>query len=137
MKPICGVIALLVLVTGSEAAETGTLTLACKGTTVAGYDGATPDPFSMSLMINFSTGTVQGFGTPGWGDIPAKVTGINEVLIAFGGSGRVVSSDWSISGTVDRVTGDVEATHYLTNTQTGKVYSTLCAHRLIATTDSD
>jgi hypothetical protein len=39
----------------------------------------------MSLILNFTAGTVQGFGTPGLMDIPIKITGINDVTVAFGG----------------------------------------------------
>jgi len=108
---------------GSVVAEPSTLTLACSGTTVAGYEK--PEPGSMSLIIDFSAGTVQGFCTPGLMDVPVRVRGINEVTVTFGGFGRVASSDWSILGSVDRVTGDLEATQHLTDSKTGKVYSTL------------
>jgi len=107
----------------AQAAETGTLTLACKGTTVAGYEGANPDPISMGLIVNFTIGTIQGFGTPGLLDVTVKITGINDVTVAFGGSDRVSGSDWSIMGSIDRVTGDVEATQTSTNPTTGKTFS--------------
>lgn len=112
------------LSTMAQAAETGTLALACKGTTVAGYEGANSEPISMGLIVNFTTGTVQGFGTPGLLDVPVKITGINDVTVAFGGSGRVFGSgDWSIIGSIDRVTGDVEATQTSTDAKTGKMIS--------------
>lgn len=114
--------------TTAQAVETGTLTLACKGTNVAGYEGANPEPFSMSLIISFTAGTVQGFGTPGFSDPPVKITGINDVTVAFGGStqapARVLgNSDWSLNGTIDRVTGEVEANEILTDAQTGKKFA--------------
>ena len=93
----------------AQAAETGTLTLACKGATALG--DANPNPVSMGLIVNFTTGTVQGFGNPGLLDYPVKITGINDVTVAFGGSERQPTSDVSsITGSIDRVTGDVEAT---------------------------
>jgi len=57
--------AALLVVAGmtAQAAEPETLTLACKGTTTAGYEGAKPEPISMGIIVNFSTGTVQGFGS--------------------------------------------------------------------------
>ena len=114
MKPAAAMILVAGLSTTAQAVETGALTLACKGTTVAGYEDAKPDPFSMSLIVSFTAGTVQGFGTPGFSDPPIKITGINEVTVAFGGStqapARVLgNSDWSLNGTIDRVTGEVEA----------------------------
>jgi hypothetical protein len=115
------------LSTAAQAVETGTLTLACKGTTVAGYNGGQPEPYSMSLILNFTDGKVQGFGTPGLLDPPVKITGINDVTVAFGGStqasARVLGlSDWSLNGTIDRVTGEVEASQTLTDAKTGKTF---------------
>jgi hypothetical protein len=48
------------------------------------------------------------------------LTGINEVTVAFSGSSRVISSDWSLSGTIDRVTGEVEASQMLIDPKMGK-----------------
>jgi hypothetical protein len=110
------------LSTTAQAVETGTLTLACKGTTVAPYNGGQPEPTSMSLIFNFTAGTVQGFGSPDLLDPPVKITGINDVTVAFGGSQRNGNSDWSLLGTIDRVTGEVEANNLLTDTKTGKTF---------------
>jgi hypothetical protein len=44
------------LSTTAQAVETRTLTFACKGTTVSGIPDAKPEPFSMSLIINFTAG---------------------------------------------------------------------------------
>src|SRR5215813_8450320 len=123
MKPVAAMILAAGLSTMAQAAETGTLTLACKGTTVAGYEGANPDPISMGLIVNFTIGTIQGFGTPGLLDVTVKITGINDVTVAFGGSDRVSGSDWSIMGSIDRVTGDVKATQTSTNPTTRKTFS--------------
>jgi hypothetical protein len=125
MKPVAAIAMILVaaLSTTAQAGETGTLTLACKGTTVAPYNGGQPEPVSMGLIVNFTAGTVQGFGTPDLLDPPVKITGINDVTVAFGGSARIGgSSDWSLSGSVDRVTGEVEANNLLTDTNTGKSF---------------
>ena len=56
--------------TTAQAVETGALTLACKGTAVAGYEDAKPEPFSMSLIVSFTAGTV--FGTPGFSDLQLR-----------------------------------------------------------------
>ena len=40
----------------------------------------------MGIMVNFAAGTVRGFGTPGLLEFPVKITGVNEVTVAFGGS---------------------------------------------------
>jgi len=80
----------------------------------------------MSIMVDFTNRTVQGFGTPGFfDDFPLKITGMNEVTIAFGGHSRVQEADWSINGTIDRVTGDVEATSIQTNIKTIQMISSL------------
>jgi len=107
----------------AQAAEPETLTLACKGTTTLdlGYEGAKPEPISMGIVINFSAGTVQGFGNPGALDYPVKITGANEVTIAFYGSHDVMGS--SIRGGIDRVTGDVDATSMVYDTKTSKIIS--------------
>jgi hypothetical protein len=114
------------LSTMAQAAETGTLTLACKGTTVGGYEGAKPDPLSMGLIFNFTAGTVRGFDAPGGllAELPVKITGINEVTVAFGGNDTpLVGQQRSMSGTIDRVTGEVEATETLMDTKAGKTFS--------------
>jgi hypothetical protein len=121
MKPAAAMILVAGLSTTAQAVETGTLTLACKGTIVAGYEGAKPDPISMGLIVSFTAGTVQGFGDPGLLDVPIKITGINEVTVSFRGSARVLDSDWSMSGSIDRVTGDVDASQISTDPKTGKM----------------
>jgi hypothetical protein len=84
----------------------------------------------MSLSINFTAGTVQGFGVPGLRDPPVRITGINDVIVAFGGSTTASApvlglSDWSLNGTIDRVSGEAEASEMATDAKTGKaVYST-------------
>jgi hypothetical protein len=104
MKPVAAMILAAGLSTMAQAAETGTLTLACTGTTTAGYQGAGRDPISMGLIVSFTNGTVQGFGTPGYVDIPVKITGINDVTVVLG--------------------GDAEATQIVMDARTGKTSST-------------
>src|SRR5215813_9959096 len=65
-------------------AQPNMLTLACKGTTTEIL--ASPlasDPISMGIIVNFTTRTVQGFGSPGWDDFPVKITAANDVTIVF------------------------------------------------------
>ena len=76
----------------------------------------------MGVIVNFASGAVQGFGTPGLLDVPVKITGINEVTIAFSGSSRPLGSDWTISGSIDRVTGEVEASETSADPKTGKTF---------------
>jgi hypothetical protein len=55
--------------------------------------------------------------------VPVKITGVNEVTVAFYGSARVVTSDWTMRGSIDRVTGDVDANQTLTDPKTAKTIS--------------
>jgi hypothetical protein len=126
--------AALLVVTGLSMpaqAQQSTLTLACKGTTtVTTMEDAKPEPVSMGLIVNFTTRTVQGFGSPSLNDYPVKITGINDVTIDFDGSDNGVSaistsSVSSIRGSIDRVTGDVEATSMLTATNPPKIITSM------------
>jgi hypothetical protein len=94
----------------AHAADT-TLTLACQGTT--NFNNAKLEPISMGIIVDFTNRTVQGFGFPDSHDFPVKITGMNEVTVAFHGSNEAgkgpISPDMSITGSIDRVTGDVEA----------------------------
>jgi hypothetical protein len=105
MKPAAIAMILVAgLSTTAQAVETGTLTLACKGTIGKAYQNVDPEPLSMGLVVNFTAGTVQGF--PHLQYVPIiKITGMNETTVEFGGS----NDYWSFSGTIDRVTGDVQA----------------------------
>jgi hypothetical protein len=63
-------------------------------------------------------------------DYPVKITGINDVTIDFDGSDNGVSaistsSVSSIRGSIDRVTGDVEATSMLTPTNPPKIITSM------------
>jgi hypothetical protein len=121
MKPAAAMLVVAGLSTMAQAAETGTLTLACSGTVVGNYESAKPQPFSTSVIVNFTAGTVQGFG-PGMIDVRIKITGVNDVSVAFDGSGKGNSgvSVWSINGSVDRVTGDMRANISSMDPETGK-----------------
>jgi len=49
-----------------------------------------------------------------------EITAWNDVTVVFAGSDDTRGSRSSISGTIDRVTGDVEAFSSLTDAKTGK-----------------
>ena len=53
-------LAFLGLTTAQAAEPTGTLTLACEGTTRLNYDDA-DEPSSMGIIVNFAARTVTGF----------------------------------------------------------------------------
>jgi hypothetical protein len=103
-----------------------TLMLACKGTATETMmeEVAKPEPISMGIIVNFTNRTVQGFGEPGLVDFPVKIVGINEVTVSFHGEnpeGPNPVTNWSIRGTIDRVTGDVDATSTVMNLKTSKI----------------
>src|SRR5262245_3675983 len=82
-----------------------TLTLACKGTvTFTNREGreAKPEPVSMGIIVNFMARTVIGFED----DYPVTITGFDDLHISFSGSR---GNRWRIEGSMDRVTGDMQA----------------------------
>ena len=101
----------------AQAADT-TLTLACQGTATSGTQDTKPEPISMGIIVNFTNYTVQGFG------YPVKITDVNEVTVAFEGSKPLGATVWSAWGSIDRVTGDVEASSTMTATKTGNILMT-------------
>jgi hypothetical protein len=114
----------------AEAADE-TLPLACQGTATETMmeEEKNPEPISMGIIVNFTNSTVQGFGNPDPNeDFPIKITGVNEATIFFQGKrpdNAKAATDRRIEGTIDRVTGDVNATDTLTNLKTSKIaYST-------------
>jgi hypothetical protein len=66
----------------------------------------------MGIIVNFTNRTVQGFDAPGVLDYPIKITAWNDVTVAFLGSHERRGS--TTRGSIDRVTGDVEATTTVT-----------------------
>jgi hypothetical protein len=110
-------------VVATAQAQQATLTLACKGTTTDSWDPHTKQPISMGIIVNFTERTVQGFGHPGGLlDFPVMITGANDVTVTFSGHHQVGSLD-SISGSIDRVTGDVEATFKMSDPKAGTTIS--------------
>jgi hypothetical protein len=83
------------------------LTLARQGTGTSGTEDSKPEPISMGIIVNFTARTVTGFTYPG-ADFPMTITMFDDVHILFSGSNK--SGNWTILGSIDRVTGDVAAT---------------------------
>ena len=84
-------------------------TLACKGTKEIAT-GAKPEPISMGISVDFTTRRIEGFGSDDTFQI--VITDVTEMNINFMGSNeddpRKIISNF-IMGTIDRVTGIVEA----------------------------
>jgi hypothetical protein len=122
MKIISAAILIACVPLSIASAQPTILTLGCKGkTTVTTIPEAKPEPISMGIIVNFTARTVHGFGFPGLIDYPVRITAANDVTVAFGGHQEVWSSVSSISGSIDRVTGDVEATSMLVESKTSKI----------------
>jgi hypothetical protein len=117
------IVALGVIIAVAQAAEpTGTLTLACQGTKTTWYvddHSKSSDQVTMGIIINFQEGTVAGL-TPGV-NVPVTIDAIDEMTISFRGSGFAKLID----GTIDRVTGALNALEhqYDTKTQVLKIVS--------------
>jgi hypothetical protein len=101
-------IAPMLLALAAQAAEpTGTLTLACQGTT--GRSALSPDterePVSMAIILNFTAKTIEGFGDK----YSIRLNDGSELAVAFfGPSTGEKFPDSNITGRINRVTGDVE-----------------------------
>src|SRR5262249_7847388 len=126
MLRLCArVIALAVMLVGlpiAQAADT-TLTLACAGTSTLAVPGAKPEPYRMSIIFNFTTRVVLGFNSPAFPEwnYPIKITGADDVAVAFRGSGPVSHGVASIAGTIDRITGELEFTETFSDPKTSKL----------------
>jgi hypothetical protein len=109
MKAIAAALLVVAGLSMSAQAQPQTLTLACKGTTT--ITGMEPEPVSMGIIVNFTARTVQGF-TSSFFEYPVKITRINDVIVEFRGEQEFFAGSQlhSVSGSIDRVTGDVEVT---------------------------
>jgi hypothetical protein len=116
----CAYIAPAVVLVGLSSAQAvdTTLTLACQGTVTTAMK---PDPISMGIIVNFTKQTVHGFGDSFFQEQLIKITGITETAVYFGASDKLDQTmQRSVIGTIDRVTGDVDATFTVTDSETGK-----------------
>ena len=91
----------------AEDAAAATLALACEGTVADINLGAKPEPISMGIIVNFTAWTVTGFRGA---NFPVAITGIDEVRISFRGLNSTPAFFAAVYGSIDRVTGAVEAT---------------------------
>ena len=84
-----------------------TLTLTCKGTATIRADVSKPYPLSMDLIVDFTTRTIQGTARqrPYVFDDQLQIAEWNEVTVIFRGFSQFL--DKNISGSMDRMTGDV------------------------------
>jgi hypothetical protein len=73
----------------------------------------------MGIIVNLADHTVQGFPWP-FDLHPLEIGYVNDTTVRFGGKeeGEVLSN---ISGSINRVTGDVEATWSFIDQKAGKI----------------
>ena len=100
----------LLIVTAQAAEPTETLMLACRGERIW-WGAPNTDPVkeqvSMGIIVNFTAWTVNGLGRD-WRDaIPIHT--ITETAITFFAERQDDPVEASIIGTIDRITGDVDA----------------------------
>jgi len=125
----CVCIAPAVMLVGLSSAHAAysTLTLACQGTVVSTtIEDAKPESVTMGIIFNFTKGALQGFGT--LINYPVKITGWTDVIVTFYGSDKGLVSqviEESIRGTLDRMTGDMEATLASFSLKTNKPLSSI------------
>jgi hypothetical protein len=92
----------------AENTATATLALACEGTVVDKIKlDANPEPISMGIIVNFTARTVTGFRGA---NFPVAITNVDEVRLSFRGLNSSPGFFAAVYGSMDRVTGAVEAT---------------------------
>jgi len=122
--------------TAQAAEPTGTLTLACEGTStetsphvLGSQRGADAERISISIgiIVDFAARTVTGFPLPPVLDRPAVIRDVTETTISFTSSftnttpsGLILT--YSFDGTIDRVTGAVEA-GFMSTTRDGPTWT--------------
>jgi hypothetical protein len=101
----------------AQAQQPATLTLACKGTVYDASTNENPQPSSMGIIVDFTTRTVHGFGEYMYPVV--KITDVDDVAVAFAGSRSFpdLQLQYSLKGSINRVTGDLQATSYIWSTK--------------------
>jgi hypothetical protein len=100
--------AIMAALSATVQAADETLTLACQGTVTETMmeKEQKPEPISMGIVVNFSDRTVKGLGRD-----TAEIDNVTERSVDFSVGFMTPRSDpgWTV-GSIDRVTGDLEAT---------------------------
>jgi hypothetical protein len=115
-------VVLLTISTAQVAEPTGTLTLACDGTRT--QSDAKPEAISTSVVINFAGRTIEGTSADDlrlFGGVQIGIWKYDDMTIRFG----TAFAHWDVFGSIDRVTGNMEATRRQYDQKTHEVrYST-------------
>jgi len=92
----------------AEDTAAAALALACKGTVDDKINlDAKPKPISIGIIVNLTARTVTGFTGA---NFPVAITRIDDGRILFRGLNLNSASFAAVYGSIDRVTGAVEAT---------------------------
>jgi len=94
----------------AKAADTAAaaLALTCEGTVADKINrDAKPEPISMAITVNLSARSVTGFTGA---NFPVAITSIDDGRILFRGLNSTPASFAAVYGSIDRVTGAIEAT---------------------------
>jgi hypothetical protein len=86
------------------------LTLVCQGITltrIGATDQPTREPISTGIIANLTARTVEGLPVE---DLPVKIRTADRATIRFEGSDPAVGFTRRVTGTIDRVTGEMFAT---------------------------
>jgi hypothetical protein len=107
-------IAFAVMLVSTAHAADETLTLACEGTKTetSRYGGYSErrEAISLGIIINFAARTVTGFPPDVEVLVRPVITDISETTISFTGSSDPTATvSYSMTGTINRVTGAMEA----------------------------
>ena len=94
------------------------LTLSCDGTMKAEEEQAKPQPITkMGLIVNFDAGVVTGFT-----GIIARIDGVSANSVLFKGTTTHPSgAEWSVRGSIDRITGSLGAAVTWFNPRTNNI----------------
>jgi hypothetical protein len=94
------------------------LTLSCDGTLKAEEEQEKPHAITnMRLIVNFDAGVVTGFT-----GITARIDEVNADSVSFKGTTTHPSgAEWSVHGTIDRITGSLGAAVTWFNPTTNKL----------------
>jgi hypothetical protein len=114
--------AMVAAVSMTAQAADAVLTLSCDGTVTRLTDNDKTERIAnWGLLVNLPEHTVSGFAHV------ARIDKISEVLVDFSGT----SGNWSVYGSIDRITGRVSATTASRDSKTGalideRIWDLLC-----------
>jgi hypothetical protein len=115
-------VALALIYWPSLPATAAVLKLSCDGTMKAEEEQAKPHAIAkMGLIVDFDAGVVTGFI-----GITARIDEVNANSVSFNGTTTHPSgTEWTVHGTMNRITGSLGATVTWFNPKTNKLLMTM------------